>query len=125
VAVSGVARGCRLSAAAVGLLFALAACSYSYVDSNNVRHVVGLVNVSIAAPATDAPDSTPSAVSVTSVGMHVYSGSANGSGVVLGYAKATTLLMPNNACIDLQTTSLCAASAKPNSNDVDSGAQRR
>ena len=123
MAVSGVARGCRLSAAAVVLLFALAACSYSYVDANNVRHVVGLVTVSIAPPASDAPDSMPSAVSVTSVGMHVYSGSPNGSGVVLGYAKETTLLMPNNACIDLQATSLCAASAKPNSNDADGGTQ--
>jgi hypothetical protein len=124
VTLSAVTKGCRLSAATVAVLLALGACSYSYVDSNNVRHVIGLVNVSITPTANEAPESTPSAVSVTSVGMHVYSGSPNGSGVVLGYAKETVLLMPNNACVDLQATSLCAASAKSNSNDVDGGARQ-
>jgi hypothetical protein len=116
-------RGCRLSAAAVAMLFASGACSYSYVDSNNVRHVIGLVSMSIA-PSGEAPAIAPSAVSVTSLGMHVYSGAANGSGVVLGYSKETVLLMPNNACIDLQATSLCASSAKPSSNDVSGGARQ-
>jgi len=84
------------------------ACSYSYVDANNVRHVVGLVDMTIA-PANTGSEPVATAVSVTSVGMHVYSGTANGGGVVLGYGKETIVLIPNNTCIDLNNPGPCLA----------------
>lgn len=84
-----------------------AGCAYSYVDSNNVRHIVGIVDVAL--PAAPAESVGPSVVSVTSLGVHVYSGTSNGGGVVLGYGKETVLTMPNNACVDLGAPGVCAA----------------
>jgi hypothetical protein len=86
-----------------------AGCAFSYVDSRNVRHVIGFVDVALPAAPTEASGPTPSVVSVTSVGVHVYSGTSNGGGVVLGYGKETVLIMPNNACVDLNAPGVCAA----------------
>ena len=69
---------------AVNLALISTGCAYSYVDSNNVRHIVGFVDVSLPPSPTEAPGPTPTAISVTSVGMHIYSGAAHGSGLVLG-----------------------------------------
>lgn len=103
----GIAGGLGALAAAL----ATSGCAFSYVDSDNVRHIIGFVDVSLPATSADASGPQPSAVSVTSVGMHVYSGTANGSGVVLGYGKETVLTMPNNACVDLGKPGLCADAA--------------
>lgn len=97
---------------AVSLGLVSASCAYSYVDSNNVRHIVGFVDVSLPATPTESSGPTPSAVSITSVGVHVYSGTANGSGLVLGYGRETVLMMPNNACVDIAAPGLCAEAAK-------------
>lgn len=105
-------------------LLAICACSYSYVDSNNVRHVVGLVDMTIASGGANGVEPTATAVSVTSVGMHVYSGTARGGGVVLGYSKETLLVMPNNSCIDLQAATLCGAPNKYLASDDESGARQ-
>ena len=88
--------------------FSTAGCAVSYVDSKNVRHIIGFVDVSLPAMPTDASGPLPTAVSVTSLGMHVYSGTASGSGLVLGYGKETVLVMPNNACVDISAPGLCA-----------------
>ena len=90
-----------------------AGCAYSYVDSNNVRHVVGLVDVTIPSTVPESAGPAASAVSITSVGLHVYSGTVNGGGIVLGYGKETVLLMENNACIDLNAVGPCASAALP------------
>jgi len=94
-----------------------AGCAVSYVDSKNVRHVIGFVDVALPSAATEASGPTPSVVSVTSLGVHVYSGTANGSGLVVGYGKETVLTMPNNACVDLSAPGLCAAAASPQAAD--------
>jgi hypothetical protein len=84
-------------------------CAVSYVDSKNVRHVIGFVDVALPSPAAEAAGPTPSVVSVTSLGVHVYSGTQNGSGLVVGYGKETVVTMPNNSCVDLSAPGLCAA----------------
>lgn len=86
-------------------------CAFSYVDSRNVRHVIGFVDISLPATATGTSRPTSTAVSVTSVGVHVYSGTANGSGLVLGYGKETVLAIPDSACVDIQMPGLCAETA--------------
>ena len=92
-------------------------CAVSYVDSKNVRHVIGFVDVALPSAPAEANGPTPSVVSVTSLGVHVYSGTANGSGLVVGYGKETVLTMPNNACVDLSAPSLCAAASSPQTAD--------
>ncbi len=109
----GVSAGIASRMVAFSLALMSTGCAYSYVDSNNVRHVIGLVDVAIPATGTESAGPVASAVSVTSVGLYVYSGSPNGSGVVLGYGKETVLLMPNNACVDLNAPGVCAAAALP------------
>jgi hypothetical protein len=96
---------------AVSLALMSAGCAYSYVDSNNIRHIIGFVDVSLPAAPTEASGPMPTAVSVTSLGVHVYSGTVNGSGLVLGYGKETVLVMPNNACVDITAPGLCAETA--------------
>jgi hypothetical protein len=93
------------------VVLASGGCAYSYVDSNDVRHVIGIVDVALPAAPGEATGPSPSVVSVTSVGVHVYSGTSNGGGVVLGYGKETVLTMPNNACVDLSGPGPCAAGA--------------
>ena len=105
---SALIESCRRIGVVALASLSIGACSYSYVDANNVRHVIGLVDMSIAPPnAGSEPVAT--AVSVTSVGMHIYSGTANGGGVVLGYGKETIVLIPNNTCIDLNNPGPCLA----------------
>lgn len=101
-----------------GLCLAVQGCAFSYVDSNNVRHVVGFVDITLPVGKSDEASSASSAVSVTSVGVHVYSGRPNGGGFMLGYSKETVLLVPNNACVDIETPGVCAnrASAVSQSN---------
>jgi hypothetical protein len=111
---SAMIESCRRIGAVALVLLTSGACSYSYVDANNVRHVVGLVDMSIA-PANIGSEPVASAVSVTSVGVHVYSGTANGGGVVLGYGRETVLLIPNNACIDLNSPGPCQAARNASS----------
>jgi hypothetical protein len=86
-------------------------CAVSYVDSKNVRHIIGFVDVALPMAPAEAAGPTPSVVSVTSFGVHAYSGTANGSGLVVGYGKETVVTMPNNACVDLSAPGLCAAGA--------------
>ena len=86
-----------------------AGCAVSYVDSKNVRHVIGFVDVALPSAPAEAAGPTPSVVSMTSLGVHVYSGTANGSGVVVGYGKETVVTMPNNTCVDLNAPGLCTA----------------
>jgi hypothetical protein len=107
---------CQVGAFVIALMSG--GCAYSYVDSSNVRHVIWLVDVSIspAEPNPSGPQS--SAVSVTSVGLHVYSGTANGGGIVLGYGKETVVSLPNNACIDLNAPGVCASAALSPSTDT-------
>ena len=112
------AAGIASRIAAVSLALMSAGCAYSYVDSNNVRHIVGLVDVAIPSAGSESSNPVASAVSVTSVGLYIFSGTANGGGVVLGYGKETVLTMTNNACVDLNAVGPCASAALPPSRET-------
>ena len=102
----------RLTIHLTALLLAtasLAGClSFSYVDSDNVRHVVGLVDVAIR------QEESARAIRVTGIGLSAFSaqGEGEGKGLVLGYSEATFLSLEDGACIDLNTPGLCADRAK-------------
>ena len=93
--------------AVLGVAALSAGCmSFSYVDSENRQHILGLVDLRIE-PSKRPSD--PTVLKVTSLGLHVYSGTANGGGVVVGYASETMVAVPNNGCVDLRTPGACAS----------------
>ncbi len=90
---------------------ATAGClSFSYVDDQNVRHVIGFVDLALppadgAAARKDAP---AQAVTVTSVGLSVHAQPGNSGSVVFGYSKQTVLTLGDNACVDLGRPGPCS-----------------
>jgi len=76
--------------------------SVSYVDSDNVRHVIGFVDVAVKG------NQGASAVQVTGLGLSAYSDDADGGGVVLGYSRTIFLTVSDQACIDLNLPGPCA-----------------
>jgi len=90
--------------------------SISYVDSSNRRHVVGFVDVVVE--PTDPGKAEPAVVSVTTVGVHMYSGGAGGSGVVVGYAQETTVVVPNNSCVSLEKPGACPTTPSGSSSEL-------
>ncbi len=106
----------------MALPFLLAGCvSFSYVDVNNSRHIVGFVDLKVEPNDTQSAKSEPSVQSVTSLGLYFYSGSANGSGVILGYAKETTVLVPNNSCVSLDLAGSCLSPSPSSSFEANAG----
>jgi hypothetical protein len=105
------AQGLGLLCHACGLLapaFLLGGClSVSYVDSSNRRHVIGFLDMVIeqAAPASTVPE--PTTISMTTVGLHIYSGAPEGSGVAIGYVQGTMVIMPDNSCVSLERPGAC------------------
>ena len=89
------------------LLVGLTGCiSYTYTDAKGVEHVIGFVDVAISPSSTGAP--VGHAVSVTSLGIAAYTQPGESRGLVMGYARQTTLALKDNACIDLKTIGPCA-----------------
>jgi len=82
--------------------------SVSYVDSANRRHVIGFVDVVVeqATPGSSTPE--PTTISMTTVGIHMYSGAPEGSGVAIGYVQGTMMVMPNNSCVSLERPGACS-----------------
>jgi hypothetical protein len=106
----------------LALPFLSAGCvSFSYVDANNSRHIVGFVDLKVEPNDTQSAKSEPSVQSVTSLGLYFYSGGANGSGVVLGYAKETTVLVPNNSCVSLDLPGSCPSPSPSSSFEANAG----
>ncbi len=111
------ARGLKLlrhtgGAVALGLL--LGGClSVSYVDANNRRHIIGFVDVVVeqAAPGSTSPE--PTTVSMTTVGIHMYSGAPEGSGLAIGYVQGTMVVMPDNSCVSLERPGACTPDKRP------------
>jgi hypothetical protein len=98
----------------VGVAFVLAlllggCLSVSYVDSANRRHVIGFVDVIVeqATPGSSTPE--PTIISMTTVGIHMYSGAPEGSGVAIGYVQGTMMVMPDNSCVSLERHGACRA----------------
>ncbi|WOF72617.1 hypothetical protein QMT40_000235 [Parvibaculaceae bacterium PLY_AMNH_Bact1] len=95
------------------ILMALLAClslsncmAISYTDDDNVRHIIGLVE--IALPPDEAgtrPRAT--AIRIRTLGVNAFS-NPDSSGVILGYGDATFMTVPNNTCVDLAAMGPCA-----------------
>jgi hypothetical protein len=102
---------CRIALSSTLPLLASACLSYSYVDSNNRRHVVGLVNIEFDAAEPPGQEPHPSVITVTSVGVRIFSNTPSGSGVIIGYGKETTVVVPDNSCIDVGAPGACAKQA--------------
>jgi len=101
------ATGCAIAL----VLLAPGCVSYSYVDSHQVQHVVGFVDVALPL----APSGKAGATSVTlrAFGLSVFRHPTAGSGVSLGYSEQSIVTLPDNACLDLQTNGVCAARHAP------------
>jgi hypothetical protein len=99
---------CGLAAAFTLPVLTSACVSYSYVDANNRRHVVGFVDVTIESPDPKTAQMLPSVVTVSSFGLSAYSSTPRGSGLMVGYAKETTMVLPANSCVDLNEPGLCS-----------------
>lgn len=92
----------------VALAFLMGGClSISYVDSSNRRHVIGFVDMVVdqAAPGSSAPE--PTTISMTTVGIHMYSGAPEGSGLAIGYVQGTMVIMPDNSCVSIERPGAC------------------
>jgi hypothetical protein len=105
------ARGLGLLRHAGGplaLAFLLGGClSISYVDSANRRHVIGFVDMAIEQAAPGSAGAEATAVSMTTIGIHIYSGAPEGSGVAVGYVQGTMMVMPDNSCVSLERPGAC------------------
>lgn len=66
--------------------------SFSYIDSQNRRHVVGFVDLEIDSSPADSTKTQAKVTSFSSVGLHVYSGGDGTGGVIVGYAQNTWML---------------------------------
>jgi hypothetical protein len=98
--------------------------SLSYVDSHDVRHVVGLVDVAIRPNTDSANDTAASAISVTSFGLAAYSRPGTGGGLVVGFNRETYFAVANHACVDLNRPGPCAKAPRrePVSTKIEPGA---
>lgn len=100
--------GFRLRAHSIVILaFAASGCAYSYVDAEHNRHVIGMLDITTP-PASAQPVTS---VTLTTVGLSVYRQSGSDSAISLGYNQQTVVSLPNNACLDLARSSVCAASS--------------
>jgi len=91
----------------VPLCLSMTGCiAISYTDADNVRHVVGLVDISLS-PAVAEDGATPTAIRMRTFGINAFS-NPDASGVIFGYGDATFLTVPNNSCIDLVVMGPCS-----------------
>jgi hypothetical protein len=79
------------------LVLGASGCACSYDDSAGNRHIFGLVDVTIPAPAR-SETLAGNVVAVTTIGALV-SRNAQGSTLALGYARETTAAIRDNALV--------------------------
>jgi hypothetical protein len=80
--------------------------SFSYVDDNNVRHIVGLVHVAIDPGAGhDAPAARM--IDLSGVGVSIQSVQDIGHAFTIGYARQRFLILTDNSCVDLDISGPC------------------
>jgi hypothetical protein len=92
------------------VLLALAAlgeagcASVSYIDAGGGRHILGLVNLTLAPTPSGAAQLT----GVTTIGVAVRRGGPSGAVLALGYSRDVVVSVPSDACIDLARPGPCA-----------------
>lgn len=92
---------------ALPCLFIAGCASITYVDSNNVQHVVGLLDVSIPESKTRPGGPSATSMTLTTLGVAVYRHPDSNSGVTLGYNRETVVSLPDGACLDITSGDVC------------------
>ncbi len=97
---------CR-SLTAILVCLSLSNCvAISYTDDDNVRHIVGFVDVAL--PPEDTEGSfQATAVRIRTLGVNAFS-NPEANGVIFGYGDATFMTVPNNSCVDIAAMGPCA-----------------
>jgi hypothetical protein len=72
-------------------------CAFSYTDANGDRHAIGLVDITVRAPAA-AETLAGDVVEVTSLGLSVGQ-NAQGGFVTAGFNRQTTAALRDNALV--------------------------
>jgi hypothetical protein len=84
---------------------ALAGCaSFTYVDRQHIRHVVGLVNMTMD---DNAGRSSARMTSATTFGLALMADPADGRAFALGYNRTVFLSLDEDACVDLRAAGPC------------------
>ncbi|PHY21746.1 hypothetical protein [Caulobacter sp. BP25] len=83
--------------------------SISYVDRDNRLHRTGLMDIVVAEDATKSVQATR----VTILGLAISHDPVNGGGLTIGYRDDRLLALPDNSCVDLKASAVCAEAAKP------------
>ncbi len=73
-------------------------CSFSYVDSQGYKHIMGLVDVKIKNPSSDSKSNRAENIDVTSVGIAFYTNPLN-SGLAIGYNREGVTVLNGSNCI--------------------------
>jgi hypothetical protein len=82
---------------AAALATALSGCAFSYTDANGDRHVIGLVDYTVRAPA--APETLAGdIVEVASIGISIGQ-NAQGGYFTAGFNRQTTAALRDNALV--------------------------
>ena len=102
-----IASWCK-GAIASSLLATSGCVSFSYVDKNNVQHIIGFVHARIDAPPAPPSTATARMLDVRGFGLSLHSVSDVGSAFTLGYVHQKLLILPPGACVDLSTPGRCA-----------------
>lgn len=77
--------------------------SFTYVDANHNRHVIGFVDMTLPEAASPAAQT----VTLTTVGVSVQRLHGSDSAIALGYSKTTLTALSDNACLNLDTGKAC------------------
>lgn len=119
------ARALLKSCAALCSLGLSACASVEYVDSNDVDHVIGFVDIAQPIARSPAHGATSSAaVTVTTIGAAIYQRPGN-SGIAIGYNQETTVALPlAGGCIDLQPKDVCTSRSTSSSASIQEGRQQ-
>jgi hypothetical protein len=97
----------KTTAAALTLAAALGGCAHVHVDAQGVRHVVGLVSMTLPPPDCGAPGAQ--GLRVRSLGLTLTRGEL-GDALVLGYQDTAVLALPNDSLVLLQPPARAASS---------------
>lgn len=85
------------SIAAVTASILLGGCAYSYVDEGGARHIIGIVDVTIA-PSGDTSTYAGDVVDVSSIGFSLTQ-TAQGTDVAAGYNRTTFASLRDNSLV--------------------------
>lgn len=73
-------------------------CSFSYVDSQGYKHIMGLVDVKMKTHSPNSNTDSAENIDVTSVGISFYTNPLN-SGLAIGYNREVVTVLNGSNCI--------------------------